>query len=109
MFLNPYSANRGRLNGSALYAVDRGEQNFRLMDAYPGRTPYIQRTSVPPIGEVPNDHPQTPRITLTPIRVKSRARVGLRTRPSTASPLIRAEHGCMPRAPGGGVFVAPNR
>ena len=80
MFLNPYSANRARLNGSALYAVDRGEENFRLMDAYPGRTPYIQRTSVPPIGEVPNDHPQTPRVTLTPIRVKSAPAFALRTR-----------------------------
>ena len=60
MFQNPYSGNPARLDGSVLFAVDRGEENFRLMDAYPGRTPYVQRTSIPPIGEVPNDHPRTP-------------------------------------------------
>jgi hypothetical protein len=69
MFQNPYSANRARLDGKVLYAVDRGEDNFRLMDAYRDRKAYIQRTSVPPIGEVPNDHPKTPRVTLTPVRM----------------------------------------
>lgn len=69
MFLNPFAANRASLHGSVLFAVDRGEENFRLLDAYPGRTPYIQRTSVPPAGDVPNDHPVTPRVTLTRLRV----------------------------------------
>jgi hypothetical protein len=80
MFMNPYSSNRASLHGSVLFAVDRGEENFQLMDAYPQRTPYIQRTSVPPIGEVPNDHPKTPRITLTPIRVVSSPAFAFRTR-----------------------------
>ena len=48
MFENPYSSNPARLDGSVLYAVDRGEENFRLMDAYPGRKAYLQQTSVPP-------------------------------------------------------------
>jgi hypothetical protein len=80
MFLNPYSANRATLDGDVLYAVDRGEENFRLIDAYPRRTPYLQRTTVPPIGEVPNDHPKTPRVTLTPIRVVSGPAIALATR-----------------------------
>jgi 4-amino-4-deoxy-L-arabinose transferase-like glycosyltransferase len=79
MFLNPYSSNPAALDGSVLYAVDRGEENFRLMDAYPRRTPYIQRTSIPPIGEVPNDHPKTPRVTLTPIRVERSPAFDFRT------------------------------
>jgi hypothetical protein len=49
------------------------------MDAYPKRTPYIQRTSIPPIGEVPNDHPKTPRVTLTPIRVERSPAFDLQT------------------------------
>jgi hypothetical protein len=70
MFINPYSSNAPRLNGPVLYAVDRGARNFGLMDAYPGRKPFIQRASIPPTGEVPDDSPQTPRVTLTPIRVE---------------------------------------
>jgi hypothetical protein len=50
------------------------------MDAYPKRTPYIQRTSIPPIGEVPNDHPKTPVITLTRLRTVEGAVLALRTR-----------------------------
>ena len=80
MFQNPYSGNRAELDGSVLFAVDRGEENFRLMDAYPGRTPYVQRTSIPPIGEVPNDHPRTPVITLSPIRVVQGPAIALRTK-----------------------------
>jgi hypothetical protein len=80
MFQNPYSANRATLDGDVLYAVDRGAANFRLMDAYPGRTPYVQRTSIPPIGEVPNDHPVTPVISLTPVRVVRGPVIALRTR-----------------------------
>jgi hypothetical protein len=79
MFQNPYSANPARLDSSVLYAVDRGEEDFRLMDAYPDRTAYLQRTSIPPIGEVPNDHPKTPRITITPIKVLSAPGFSFRT------------------------------
>jgi hypothetical protein len=80
MFQNPYSSNSARLDDEVLYAVDRGEENFRLMDAYPRRTAYIQRTSIPPIGEVPNDHPKTPVVTITPIRVLRAPAFALRTR-----------------------------
>ncbi len=69
LFLNPFSANRPELDGSVLWAVDRGAEDFRLMDAHPGRRPFLQRTSLPPDGQVPNDHPETPEVTLTPIRV----------------------------------------
>jgi 4-amino-4-deoxy-L-arabinose transferase-like glycosyltransferase len=79
MFQNPYSANPARLDSSVLYAVDRGEEDFRLMDAYPERRPYLQRTSIPPIGEVPNDHPKTPRITTVPIKVLSAPGFSFRT------------------------------
>lgn len=80
LFLNPYSVNRPNLDGDVLWAVDRGTQNFALLDAYPGRTAYLQRTSVPPIGEVPNDHPETPEVTLTRLRVQRAPGFLLRTR-----------------------------
>lgn len=69
MFFNPFSANRPNLDGPVLYATDQGSENFRLLDAYPERTPYVQRTTLPPDGEIPNDHPKTPRVTLTRVRV----------------------------------------
>jgi hypothetical protein len=83
MFQNPYSANPAELDSSVLYAVDRGEADFQLLDAYPHRKAYLQRTSLPPIGEVPNDHPKTPRITIVPIEVV--AAPGFRFRTSVHS------------------------
>jgi hypothetical protein len=79
MFLNPFSANRAALDGSVLFAVDRGAENFRLLDRYPARRPYLQRTSIAPAGEVPNDHPRTPVVTLTPMRVDRAGQFDLRT------------------------------
>jgi hypothetical protein len=69
MFLNPYSVNRPDIDGPVIYAADRGAENLNLIAAYPHRHPYLQQTSNPPDGQVPNDHPQTPRITLRPIRL----------------------------------------
>jgi 4-amino-4-deoxy-L-arabinose transferase-like glycosyltransferase len=112
MFQNPYSVNPAELNGSVLYAVDRGQENFRLMDAYPRRRPYVQRTSIPPIGEVPNDHPKTPRVTLTPVRVvrgpaiafhtrvhSGRMRDGARFYVRMSGPVVHAWPAADPQAP----------
>ncbi len=79
LFLNPFSANRPNLDGPVLWAVDHGARDFALMDAYPDRRPFLQRTSIPPDGQVPNDHPETPEVTLTPIRVVQGGSVVLRT------------------------------
>ncbi len=80
MFINPFSANAPRLDGPVLYAVDRGARNFDLMDAYPRRRAFVQRASIPPTGAVPDDTPETPRVTLTPIRVLRGGRVDLAVR-----------------------------
>ena len=40
--MNPHDHTRnwGRYDGSVLFAIDRGEENQRLMDAYPDRACY---------------------------------------------------------------------
>lgn len=69
MFLNPYSANTPDLDGRVLYATDRGAANLDVIAANPDRRPYLQQTSMPPDGQVPNDHPKTPAVTMVPIQV----------------------------------------
>ena len=79
MFLNPYSANRPNLDGPVLWATDHGSPNLNVMAAYPHRTAYLQRTSLPPDGEVPNDHPKTPEVSLVRVQVARGSVVELRT------------------------------
>jgi hypothetical protein len=43
LFSNPFTANDPDLDGPVLYAVDRGAENLRLIEAMPDRTPWIQR------------------------------------------------------------------
>jgi len=69
LFLNPYSSNTADLDGPILYANDRGAEDLALIASRPGRTPYLQKTSVPPPKAVPNDSPITPRITVVRMRV----------------------------------------
>lgn len=86
MFLNPYAANPPDLDGSVLYATDRGGANLDLMAAHPDRRAFLQQTSLPPDGQVPNDHPETPTIRMVPIRVVrgEAVEIGITTRPGDA-------------------------
>jgi hypothetical protein len=79
MFLNPYSANRPNLDGPVLYATDQGSPDLAVMAAYPHRTAYLQRTSLPPDGQVPNDHPKTPVVTLVRVQVVRGSVLDVRT------------------------------
>lgn len=79
MFENPYSANRPKLDGPVLYAADRGAANLAVMAAHPDRTALLQRTSLPPDGHIPDDHPKTPKIEVVPIRVIRAPAIDVRT------------------------------
>lgn len=69
LFVNPYSVNDPDLDGRILFAADRGAANLDLIDAMPGRRPYLQQSSVPPFKLLPSNQPPTPVISVTPIEV----------------------------------------
>jgi hypothetical protein len=72
LHINPFSQNSPDLDGRVLYAVDRGPESFGLIDRYPDRTPYIQRTSDPALDDAIH-HPDAspPVISLLPVKVVS--------------------------------------
>ncbi|MEP6622965.1 MAG: glycosyltransferase family 39 protein [Acidimicrobiia bacterium] len=84
MFLNPYSVNRPSITGPVIWAADQGAANLNLMAAYPHRTPFLQQTSIAPVGQVPDDHPKTPRVRLRPIRLVRGTSMGIHTTASGA-------------------------
>ncbi len=86
MFLNPYSANPPDLDGRVLYATDRGAANLEVIAANPDRRPFLQQTSMPPDGQVPDDHPKTPTVTMVPIRVITGEVVAIGVSPDPESP-----------------------
>ncbi len=79
MFLNPYSVNRPSITGPVIYAADQGAANLDVMAAYPRRHAYLQQTSIAPVGQVPDDTPETPRVRLRPIRLVRGSTIGIRT------------------------------
>lgn len=82
MFVNPYSANDPGLEGPVLYATDHGGANLDLIGAMPGRTPYVQRLSVPPDALLPRQNPPTPEVTMTRLEVLRGGSISLRLRVS---------------------------
>jgi len=72
LHLNPFSENAPDLDGRVLFAVDRFADSFRLLDHYPNRTPYVERTNYRLLDN-PVKHPdaKVPTITVLPIAVKS--------------------------------------
>jgi 4-amino-4-deoxy-L-arabinose transferase-like glycosyltransferase len=70
LHLNPFSLNQPDLDGRVLYSVDRGAATFNLLDHYPDRTAYIERTNFPRLDNA-LDHPdaKVPTIQLLPVRV----------------------------------------
>ena len=92
LHLNPFSENAPDLDGRVLYAVDRFADSFRLLDHYPNRTPYFERTTYPLLDN-PVKHPdaKVPTITLLPIAVKSGPVVTLKVRlrnPTNAAAVV---------------------
>jgi 4-amino-4-deoxy-L-arabinose transferase-like glycosyltransferase len=90
LFLNPFSSNTADLDGRILYATDQGPANLDLIASERRRTPYLQKTSVPPRLGVPNDHPVTPRVTVQKLRVLRTGVVTLHVRVTNPgrSPLV---------------------
>ncbi len=100
MFMNPFSANPPHLDGSVLYATDQGAATLDVIAAHPDRKPYLQQTSLPPDGVVPNDHPKTPTITMVPIRVVRAPIVDIGVSMSTGAPSSRSLTGFVRGADG---------
>ena len=69
LLLNPYSSNPANLDGRVLYATDQGVGDLDLIATRPDRTPYLQKTSIPPSEVDPSADAPPPKITLVPIRV----------------------------------------
>jgi hypothetical protein len=69
LFLNPFSENPADLDGRILWATDQGAANLDLIAQHPGRTPYLQQTSVPPSQKSPTDDPVTPVVTTERLHV----------------------------------------
>jgi hypothetical protein len=80
LLLNPYSSNTANLDGPVLYATDQGVADLDLIASRPGRTPYLQKTSVPPSEADPTADVPSPKITLVPIRVLTTGAAVMHTR-----------------------------
>ncbi|MFN8028579.1 MAG: hypothetical protein U0W40_20150 [Acidimicrobiia bacterium] len=80
LLLNPYSSNTADLDGPVLYATDLGAGDLDLIATRPGRTPYLQRTSVPPSGADPTPDRPTPAVELVPIEVLQTGAAEVHTR-----------------------------
>jgi hypothetical protein len=96
LHLNPFSENAPDLDGRVLYAVDRGAESFRLLDRYPGRTPYIERTNLPLLDNPVKHHDAViPTITLLPVTVVNGPAVTLKVqvRNPTNAPAVVATLG----------------
>jgi hypothetical protein len=81
LHINPFSENSPDLDGRVLYAVDRGPGSFRLIDRYPDRTPYIERTSKPALADaIHHTDAAPPTVTVLPVEVVSGRAVTLTVR-----------------------------
>jgi hypothetical protein len=92
LHLNPFSLNAPDLDGRVLYAVDRFAETFGLLDHYPHRTPYIERTNYRLLDN-PVKHPdaKVPTISLLPVKVVSGPAVRLKVQvrnPTNAAAVV---------------------
>jgi len=71
MHLNPFSRNTPQLdNPGVLYATDHPLGMLALIAAYPNRTPVLQLTSKPALGDAfHHPHPNPPTIHIVPLKV----------------------------------------
>jgi hypothetical protein len=70
LHLNPFSENAPDLDGKVLYSVDRGADSFELLERYPERTPYVQRTNHPLLSNpIKHTDAKVPTVSVLPITV----------------------------------------
>ena len=69
LFVNPFGDNGADLDGRILYASDSGPELLDLVEAHPERTPYLQRADLSVVDLLPSEHPRTPRVSLTEMKV----------------------------------------
>jgi hypothetical protein len=84
-----YLSNTPDLDGPILYALDRDQENFELLDAYPERTSYRFDYNGPYTYQ-PDDHPQTALVKLERLQVNHFIQ-HLRIVNPTDSPYVYAE------------------
>ena len=82
MHLNPFSANAPQLdNAGPLYATDHPLGMLALIAAYPDRTPVLQLSSKPFLGDAfHNPHPDPPKIHIIPMKVLSGSQFAITAR-----------------------------
>ncbi len=85
LFLDPYSANAPDLGGRVLYATDRGGHNLELIERYPERAVYREEASLHADDLGPREHPNTPKVRLTPLSVVHGEAVTLEARVENTS------------------------
>jgi len=93
LHINPFSQNTPDLDGRLLFAVDRGTGTFTLLDRYPGRTPYVERTSNPLLDDaIHHTDASPPTVSLLPLVVHEGgvATVRVRVRNPTNAPTVVA-------------------
>jgi hypothetical protein len=93
LHINPFSQNTPDLDGRLLFAVDRGAGSFTLLDRYPDRAPYVERTSNPLLDDaIHHTDASPPTVSLIPLVVHEGGVVTVRVRvrnPSNA-PVVMA-------------------
>ena len=92
MHLNPFSRNEPQLdNAGALYANDRPLGMLGLIAAYPDRTPLLQLTSKPALGDAfHHPHPSPPTIHIVPLEVLTGRELSItaRVRAKSTTPIV---------------------
>jgi 4-amino-4-deoxy-L-arabinose transferase-like glycosyltransferase len=93
LFLNPFSENGPDLDDRVLFAADEGAFNLDMIARYPDRVAYLEKTSVTPEKSSPNDHPETPVISLVKLHVLRGHTVTFHTQitNTTGDPVVVAE------------------
>src|SRR5262249_35076622 len=69
MLLDPYSANRPKLDGRVLYAVDLGPHDIDLIESTPGRRPFLLQPNYRGEEFLPSEHPKTPVVAVVPLAI----------------------------------------
>ena len=69
LFLDPFSENNSALSDRVLYAVDRGSDNFRLIERLRNRVAYREVASFRGDTLGPREDPNTPKIEIQRLRV----------------------------------------
>ncbi len=90
LFSNPFTANDPDLDGPVLYAVDRGAENLRLIEAMPHRTPYVQRWDQAADDLLPRRQPEDFELSFLRVRVLRSGAVSLavRVRNTVGRPVV---------------------